>query len=75
VKLPKLDEAEYETRIIRTVTGIKVINPPADRQTEPPILVAVGYTETGALDVRMTPTDAQEMLKHLSTHPLVRGAS
>jgi hypothetical protein len=68
-----MDEAQFETRIIRKFIGIKAAT--ATDSTGAMILTLVGQTDTGPLDVRITQIAAQELLAVLSTHPQVRGSA
>lgn len=67
------DEAAYETRIIRKVVGIKVV--PPEVPTEPTVLIVVGLTDTGPLDVRLSQIAAQELLVELNKLPPVQGSA
>jgi hypothetical protein len=66
-----MSDVPYETRIVRKVLGLKF--EPSTDPTKPTILILVGETDTGPLDLRITQSAAKELMGVLSTHPLVGG--
>lgn len=68
-----MDEAEYETRIIRRVLGIRAV-PPEDA-TQPTTLHVECETATGPLVVRLSQIAGGELAAALNRHPLTRGST
>ena len=67
------DEAEFQTRIIRRVVGIRA-TPPEDA-TQPTILHVECETATGPLVVRLSQIAGVELAGALNKHPLTRGSA
>lgn len=67
------DEAEFETRIIRKISGIRA-TPPEDA-AQPLILHVECETAIGPLVLRLSQIAAVELAAILNKHPLTRGSA
>ena len=64
-----MTNSHYESPLITSVTGIKVVPAPNPKQSS--VLIVVGHSDAGPSDIRLTQTAAKELMGVLSTHPLV----